>query len=41
MMCALSGAEDEIAAMSSVIGASFGGALAVTGTSGPGIAPQK
>lgn len=31
-------AEDEIAAMGSVIGASFGGALAVTGTSGPGIA---
>ncbi len=31
-------AEDEIAAMGSVIGASFGGALAVTGTSGPGLA---
>ena len=31
-------AEDEIAAICSVIGASFGGALAVTGTSGPGIA---
>ncbi len=31
-------AEDEIAAMGSIIGASFGGALAVTGTSGPGIA---
>ncbi len=31
-------AEDEIAAMGSVVGASFGGALAVTGTSGPGIA---
>ncbi len=31
-------AEDEIAAMGSVIGAAFGGALAVTGTSGPGIA---
>jgi len=31
-------AEDEIAAMGSVIGASFGGAFAVTGTSGPGIA---
>ncbi len=31
-------AEDEIAAMGSVIGASFGGAIAVTGTSGPGIA---
>jgi 2-oxoglutarate ferredoxin oxidoreductase subunit alpha len=31
-------AEDEIAAMGSVIGASFGGNLAVTGTSGPGVA---
>jgi 2-oxoglutarate ferredoxin oxidoreductase subunit alpha len=31
-------AEDEIAAMGAVIGASFGGALAVTGTSGPGLA---
>lgn len=31
-------AEDEIAAMGSVIGASFGGAFAVTGTSGPGVA---
>ncbi len=31
-------AEDEIAAMGSVIGAAFGGAMAVTGTSGPGIA---
>ncbi|MFN2114501.1 MAG: 2-oxoglutarate ferredoxin oxidoreductase subunit alpha, partial [Anaerolineae bacterium] len=31
-------AEDEIAAAGSVIGASFGGALAVTATSGPGIA---
>jgi 2-oxoglutarate/2-oxoacid ferredoxin oxidoreductase subunit alpha len=31
-------AEDEIAAVGSVIGASFGGSLAVTGTSGPGIA---
>jgi 2-oxoglutarate ferredoxin oxidoreductase subunit alpha len=31
-------AEDEIAAMGSVIGAAFGGALAATGTSGPGIA---
>lgn len=30
-------AEDEIAAMGSVIGAAFGGAFAVTGTSGPGI----
>lgn len=31
-------AEDEIAAIGSVIGAAFGGALAVTGTSGPGVA---
>lgn len=31
-------AEDEIAAITSVIGASFGGALAVTASSGPGIA---
>jgi 2-oxoglutarate/2-oxoacid ferredoxin oxidoreductase subunit alpha len=31
-------AEDEIAAMGSVIGAAFGGAIAVTGTSGPGFA---
>ncbi len=31
-------AEDEIAAIGSVIGAAFGGALAVTGSSGPGIA---
>ena len=31
-------AEDEIAAIGSAIGASFGGRLAVTGTSGPGIA---
>lgn len=31
-------AEDEIAAIGSAIGAAFGGALAVTGTSGPGIA---
>ena len=30
-------AEDEIAAMSSSIGSSFGGVLAVTGTSGPGL----
>jgi 2-oxoglutarate ferredoxin oxidoreductase subunit alpha len=30
-------AEDEIAAIMSVIGASFGGALAATGTSGPGV----
>lgn len=31
-------AEDEIAAITSAIGASFGGALGVTGSSGPGIA---
>lgn len=31
-------AEDEIAAIGSAIGASFGGVLAVTGTSGPGMA---
>lgn len=31
-------AEDEIAAMGSVIGAAFGGAFAATGTSGPGVA---
>lgn len=31
-------AEDEIAAMGSTIGAAFGGACSVTGTSGPGIA---
>ena len=31
-------AEDEIAAMGATIGAAFGGALAVTGTSGPGVA---
>ncbi|MSR81553.1 MAG: 2-oxoacid:acceptor oxidoreductase subunit alpha [Candidatus Latescibacteria bacterium] len=31
-------AEDEISAMGSVIGAAFGGALAATATSGPGIA---
>ncbi|MFH2203315.1 MAG: 2-oxoacid:acceptor oxidoreductase subunit alpha [Elusimicrobiota bacterium] len=30
-------AEDEIAAVGSAIGAAFGGALAVTGTSGPGV----
>ena len=30
-------AEDEIAAMGSTIGASYGGAFAVTGTSGPGV----
>jgi len=31
-------AEDEIAAIGSVVGAAFGGALGVTGTSGPGLA---
>ena len=31
-------AEDEIAAIGSAIGASFGGAIAATGTSGPGVA---
>jgi len=31
-------AEDEIAAMGATIGAAFGGALAATGTSGPGVA---
>lgn len=31
-------AEDEIAAVTSAIGAAFGGAMGVTGTSGPGIA---
>ncbi len=31
-------AEDEIAAMEAAIGAAFGGAFAVTGTSGPGLA---
>lgn len=31
-------AEDEIAAMTSVVGAAFAGAFAVTGTSGPGLA---
>ncbi len=31
-------AEDEIAAIGSVIGAAFGGSLAITGTSGPGLA---
>jgi len=31
-------AEDEIAAVTSVIGAAFGGAIGVTGSSGPGIA---
>jgi 2-oxoglutarate ferredoxin oxidoreductase subunit alpha len=31
-------AEDEIAAMGAAIGAAFGGALAATGTSGPGVA---
>lgn len=31
-------AEDEIAAVAAAVGASFGGALGVTGTSGPGVA---
>ncbi len=31
-------AEDEIAAIASAVGASFGGAIGVTGTSGPGVA---
>ncbi|MBN2129906.1 MAG: 2-oxoacid:acceptor oxidoreductase subunit alpha [Sedimentisphaerales bacterium] len=31
-------AEDEIAAMASVVGAAYGGAIAVTGSSGPGVA---
>ncbi|MBW2733933.1 MAG: 2-oxoacid:acceptor oxidoreductase subunit alpha [Deltaproteobacteria bacterium] len=31
-------AEDEIAAMGAVVGAAYGGAIAVTGTSGPGLA---
>ncbi len=31
-------AEDEIAAIGSIIGASFGGSIGVTGTSGPGLA---
>ncbi len=34
-------AEDEIAAMASAIGASFGGALAFTTTSGPGVALKQ
>ena len=34
-------AEDEIAAMASVVGAAFGGALATTGTSGPGMALKQ
>jgi 2-oxoglutarate ferredoxin oxidoreductase subunit alpha len=34
-------AEDEIAAMTSVIGAAFAGAFAVTGTSGPGVALKQ
>jgi 2-oxoglutarate ferredoxin oxidoreductase subunit alpha len=33
-------AEDEIAAVGAAIGASFGGALGCTGTSGPGIASR-
>jgi 2-oxoglutarate ferredoxin oxidoreductase subunit alpha len=31
-------AEDEIAAVSAAVGASFGGAIGITGTSGPGVA---
>src|SRR5947207_613233 len=34
-------AEDEIAAIGAAIGASFGGALGVTGTSGPGVALKQ
>jgi 2-oxoglutarate ferredoxin oxidoreductase subunit alpha len=34
-------AEDEIAAMSSILGAAFAGALAATGSSGPGIALKQ
>ena len=34
-------AEDEIAAMCSVVGAAYAGALAVTGTSGPGMALKQ
>lgn len=34
-------AEDEIAAMCAVVGAAFAGALAVTGTSGPGMALKQ
>jgi 2-oxoglutarate/2-oxoacid ferredoxin oxidoreductase subunit alpha len=34
-------AEDEIAAMASAIGAAFGGAMAVTTTSGPGVALKQ
>ncbi|MDO8632241.1 MAG: 2-oxoacid:acceptor oxidoreductase subunit alpha [Phycisphaerales bacterium] len=34
-------AEDEIAAMASVVGAAFAGAFAVTGTSGPGLALKQ
>jgi 2-oxoglutarate ferredoxin oxidoreductase subunit alpha len=34
-------AEDEIAAMTSVVGAAFAGAFAVTGTSGPGVALKQ
>jgi 2-oxoglutarate ferredoxin oxidoreductase subunit alpha len=34
-------AEDEIAAVTAAIGASFGGAIAVTGTSGPGFALKQ
>ena len=34
-------AEDEISAMGAVVGAAFGGAIAVTGTSGPGFALKQ
>jgi 2-oxoglutarate ferredoxin oxidoreductase subunit alpha len=34
-------AEDEIAAMGATIGAAYGGALALTGTSGPGVALKQ
>ena len=34
-------AEDEIAAIGAAIGASYGGALALTGTSGPGVALKR
>jgi 2-oxoglutarate ferredoxin oxidoreductase subunit alpha len=34
-------AEDEIAAIGAAVGASFGGALGVTGTSGPGVALKQ
>ena len=34
-------AEDEIAAIGAAIGAAYGGALALTGTSGPGVALKR